>query len=569
MALWKIKKNNPNIPEELAEKFGGAAAVLLANRGINTADEAGSFFAPEYEKEMLDPFLFSEMPKVIARLETALRRKEKVAVYGDYDADGVTSCVILKETLEKIGLSCGVYIPDKKKEGYGLNSEALKKLAAEKVSLIFTVDCGISNAQEVEEARKMGIDVIVVDHHHVPEKYPEALAIINPKMKNCGYPFANLAGVGVALKVAQAVYRKFMEKEMEQSKWLLDLAAVGTVADSVPLTGENRSIVKFGQIVLSKTRRIGFQEMFKVGRIRVDEDNFPDERKIAFQISPRINAAGRMDHANAAFNLLVEENRARARTLALELEASNLKRQKETDRIFQEIKKLAEEKFKERKIILAVDEHYPIGIAGLVAGKITDEFGKPAVVLQKEDGVSRGSLRSVAGLNIIKILEDCSELLEKFGGHEQAAGLTIKNENLELFFDKIEKTVAAKKKDLGGEKIQEAECEIEARSLDFELARLIEKMRPFGEGNPEPLFILKNMRVAEIKKVGSNGKHCKMFLKPGDQAPKIFEAIWFNRGENFSLAENLLVDVLAKIELDRWNGNEKIVLNVVDIREIK
>lgn len=566
MPDWKLK-NIDNAPDELIEKFGKVTAMILASRGITSCAEAQAFFSPEYEKDVHDPFLFRQMPIVMARLKEAVEKKEKVVVYGDYDADGVTASVILKETLEKIGLDCGVYIPDKKGEGYGLNEGALEKLAKENISLILTVDCGITNIEEVAVAKKLGLDVIIIDHHHVPEKFPEAVAIINPKMEGCGYPFLYLAGVGVTMKVVQAIYQEFLASDTEQSKWLLDLVAIGTIADSVPLVGENRTIVKFGQVVLAKTRRIGLQEIFSVGRIRIDEDNFPDERKIAFQISPRINAAGRMDHANAAFNLLVEKDRVIARTLALDLEASNQRRQKETERIFQEIKEVAGRDFKQKKMIFAASEHYPIGIAGLVAGKITDEFGKPCVVLQKEAEISRGSLRSVPGINIIETLEECSELLEKFGGHDQAAGITIKNDNLEKFSRKIENIMSQKMKNFSGEKIMEADIDIEAREIDYDLVRNIERLHPFGEGNRQPALIIRNMLIKEIKKVGSQGKHAKIFLKPDDDTPKIFEAIWFNSEDKLIFGINANVDILANLQLDKWNGNEKIVLNVIDMRE--
>lgn len=565
MSNWKIK-DKAEI-KDIKLDIHPVALNLLYQRGLDMEEKIEFFLNPDYDRDIHDPFLFSDMSKAIGRIKKAKKDKELVAVFGDYDADGVTSTVILKETLDEIGISAIIYIPDKKLEGYGLNKMAIEELGARGARLIITVDCGISNSSEIEEANKKGMEVIVVDHHHVPEKIPPALAIINPNFKKSNYPFKELAGVGVTFKLVQALYQKFLPEKSEQEKWLLDLAAIGTVADCVSLVGENRIIVKYGLLVLSKTRRVGLRELFKVGRIQIDEDNIPDTRKISFQIAPRINAAGRMDHANSAYNLLREKDQARARCLALEIEASNQKRQQETERVVEEVRVLAENEFKGKKFIFAVGEHFPIGIAGLVAGKIAEEFQKPTAVLQKEDNVSRGSFRSIPRINIIELIEKCRHLLLKCGGHAQAAGVSVANEKLNDFYnfldDLIEKELAGK--DYGLQ--VEIDAEIKPVDINHDLAETLKKFEPFGEGNEEPVFLMKNLIIDGIKSVGNNGKHIKMFLRAGDGTPKVFEAIGFNfNGKFASLKADDKIDILFNLQIDSWNGSEKIQLKLIDLK---
>ncbi len=565
MSNWKIKDKAEikNIKLDIHP----IALNLLCQRGLNTKEKIEFFLNPDYDRDISDPFLFSDMEKAVGRIKKAKDGGEKVIIFGDYDADGITSTVILKEALEKIGIVSEIYIPDKKTEGYGLNLGAIDGFKKKGISLIITVDCGTTNAEEIKKSGDLGIDVIIIDHHHAPEKLPEALAIINPEVKDSGYPFNNLAGVGVTFKLVQAVYKSFIPEESERVKWLLDLVAIGTIADCVPLVGENRVIAKFGLLVLSKTRRPGLRELFSVGRIMIDEDNYPDARKVAFQIAPRLNAAGRMDHANTAFNLLVENNQALARGLALEIEASNQKRQKETDRVTEEVRILANNVFKDKKFIFAVGEHFPIGTAGLVAGKIADEFHKPAAVFQKEEKVSRGSFRSIPELNIIELLEKCKDLTLKCGGHSQAAGVTVENKNLEKFYEKLTGLIEKKLegKELGP--VIEIDSEISSGDIDFELAETLGKLEPFGEGNEEPVFLARDMVVQEIKTVGSTGKHIKLFLRPAGDSPKIFEAIGFGLNEKFNyLKAGNRVDAVFNLQLDNWNGNKKIQLKLIDLK---
>jgi single-stranded-DNA-specific exonuclease len=312
MTNWKIKDTKISDEAGLSGKYNPVVLRLLGNRSINSQEEVDNFFRSSYE-DLQDPSVITHMEKAIGRIVAAKDKKEKIAIFGDYDADGVTATAIIYETLLMLGYEklC-YYIPDRQIEGYGMNEKAVEYLENEGVQLIITVDCGISNAEEIEKAAKAGIDVIITDHHHIPSRIPNAYAIINPNMDNSGFSFRQLAGVGVAFQLARALHQKIDPGNVEQLKWMLDLVAIGTVADCVPLLGDNRILAKYGFVVLSKTRRAGLKEMFSVGRMEISENRIPSTHQVAFQIAPRINAAGRMDHANAAYNLVIEKDSVKA-----------------------------------------------------------------------------------------------------------------------------------------------------------------------------------------------------------------------------------------------------------------
>lgn len=566
MAKWKLKEKI-DVPYSLkGTTLSETILKLLVLRGIDKQDDIKLFLDPDYDRDMHDPFLFIQMGIVVERIKQAKENSEKVAIFGDYDADGITSSVIIKETLDELGIENLVYIPDKKTEGYGINTGAIDYFMEKEVKLIISVDCGITNIKEISYANEKGLNVIVVDHHHVPETIPAAFAIINPHMEGSGYPFKDLAGVGVAFKVVQAVYDRLLAEKKEQTKWMLDLVAIGTIADCVPLVNENRIIAKYGMIVLSKTRRIGLKELCTVGRINVESD-ISDTQKISFHVAPRINAAGRIDHANVAFELLSEQSVPRARELALEIEGHNQKRQKVTEQVAGEVRVLANNMFKDRKLIFAVGENFPVGVIGLVAGKIAQEYNKPVVILQKGENVSVGSLRSIPIVNIIESLGKCSEYLVKFGGHAQAAGITVANENMESFHKALAEVV---EKEIGENDITPEmliDLKVNPADIDFDLLDGLEKLRPFGEGNREPIFLTENLIVDESRIVGNGNKHLKLKLRAQDGTPKIFDAISFNGMKKLpSLSAGMEVDAIYSLQRDEWNGNSKIQLNIVDIK---
>jgi len=565
---WKLKNAIGEVDIELKNSFHPIILRLLANRGISDSKKLESFFNLNYDGDVHDPYLFSDMGKAVERIVRAKKNQEKIAIFGDYDADGVTATALLYEALTNLGFQNIVaYIPDRQTEGYGMNEPAVEYLSKEGVKLIITVDCGITSIKEVEMAKQLGIDVVITDHHHVPKTLPQAAAIINPHRDDCGYPEKNLAGVGVAFKLAQALYKKMDADNLDQLKWLLDLVVIGTVADCVPLIGENRVLTKYGLVVLSKTRRVGLLGMFKVGRITIDEQNIPNAQKIAFQIAPRINAAGRMDHASISYELMIEKSAVMARDMALEVEDKNKSRQKVTAEIVREVRALAENFFKDRKLIFASNEHWQVGILGLIAGRIAEEFNKPTAVFQKQETGFVGSFRSIDQVNIIEALEQCSDLLIRFGGHSQAAGAQVLEENMEKFYTKLSGLI---EKELVGKDITpaiEIDLEVSPQDLDWNLVDGINKLQPFGEGNEEPIFLMKNLLIENMKVVGNGSKHLKLSLR-AKSSPKIFESIGFGLGENIlNLKVGDAVDIVFNLQEDEWNGNKKMQLNLVDIKK--
>lgn len=567
MAVWKLRDFASSLSDVNSDgSLHPITQSLLKEKGIVGEELVRKFFSPDYEKDMHDPFLFSRMRDMVERIKKAKKKKEKVAVFGDFDVDGVTSSAMMRIALAEIGIETMIYIPDKNTEGHGLHRNALDMFEKEGIKLIITTDCGMTNVAEVDDANARGMEVIIVDHHHVPDVLPKASVIINAQMEDAGYPFKGLCAAGTVFKVAQALYETLIPEKKEQLKWLLDLAAVGTVADCMALVDENRVLVKYGLIVLSKTRRVGFQEMFAVGRVPIDDNNLPDARMIGFQIAPRINAAGRMAHAQAAHNLLMSDDRVSARELALEIEANNVARQKISTQTTDQVRKVAEILYSDKKFIFAVNEHYPLGIVGLVAGRIANEFNKPTAVLQKGEHESQGSFRSIPSINIIEAIEECGDLLVKFGGHAQAAGLTIKNENLDAFYEKLNGIIEKKLEGIVIEPELWIDMKLSPYHITPQLVSDIKKMAPFGEGNREPVFMLENMTIQSVRMVGNGSKHLKLILRSDDADQRMFDAIGFGLGTKFpDIASGQIIDVAFQLEENTWNGNTTIQLKILDI----
>jgi single-stranded-DNA-specific exonuclease len=561
---WTLKSDGFAYPA--SEENGGIQDIihrLLALRGVVDEEERARFLAPDYDMHFHDPFLFSSMRKVMDRLALARESGERVGVFGDFDADGVTSSVLLREGLEALGIPVSVYIPHKETEGHGLHVNALDAFDAEGVKLFFTVDCGMMSHEEIAEANRRGMQVIVIDHHHVPEVLPDAYAIVNPKLRGERYPFKELCGAGTTFKVLQAIYETFLPEKKGELKWRLDAAAIGTVADVMPLIGENRLIVTYGLIVLAKTRRVGLQELYSVGKLPFGAGKPPIARDIAFHIAPRLNAAGRMAHAKLSHDLLVEEDTERAREFATRLERHNIDRRKVSDDMAKTVSALAAAK-PDRKLIFAAHPDFHLGVVGLVAGKVAREFGKPAIVLTVGETESRGSLRSIPGFSIIEAISECDDILLRFGGHDQAAGLSIRNEHLPAFEKRLEAIVERNLRDIRTEPELLYDMTIDSAHLTLDFSRELARFAPFGEGNPEPIFLLEDAVVDEVRVVGSDKKHLKLRLRAGG---RVFDAIGFSLAKVFGdLASGERIDAMIGVNENEWNGSVTLQLKVYDMR---
>lgn len=576
---WIIK---PKIDKKFFETFPEHSPIilqLLYNRGLTTQESIDEFFSPDYKNDIHDPFLLKGMKKAVERIFEAIEKKEKILVYGDYDADGVTSSVLVIKTLKFLGAKeVSIYIPDRAKEGYGMNKEAIEQIKKMGVSLIITVDCGVASWKEVDLANSLEIDVIITDHHWVPDKLPKSLAVINPKQADDNYPFKNLAGVGVAFKLSQALLSRENSDENKTNlsfeKWLLDLVAVGTVADSVPLMGENRTLVNYGLIVLSKTKNIGLSELIKKIKTNKSVSGGKDQAfkidsdAIGYQISPRINVAGRMDHANTSFELLITESAQEAQGLVASLEILNAQRQNLTEKIIKQIRERIGKTPKE-KIIFEGDAEWPIGILGLIAGKLADEYSRPAFIYNKGENFSGGSCRSIPSFNIIEALSECQFLLAEFGGHKSAAGFKVENKNLEKLKTKITNIAAREIKSDELIPSIEIDAEIEIENIDWPFFEKVEKIAPYGEANPKPIFLLHNMNVIEMRAVGNGEKHLKLCLESSFKNKKgnKFYAIGFNFGEwSNKLKLGSAIDIVFTLTANRWNGHCNLEFKIVDLK---
>ncbi|HTL39555.1 MAG TPA: single-stranded-DNA-specific exonuclease RecJ [Methylomirabilota bacterium] len=563
MKTWKVKtlnpENLPNLPE-----MPGLIVRLLALRGLTAPAQINDFLNPDYNK-LYDPFLFKDMQKGVERIKLAIDRKEKITIYADYDADAITACAVTYLTLQKLGANVDHYIPDRFSEGYGINEEAIKKIAENGSKLIITVDCGINANAGALVCKNLGMDLIITDHHEVTGELPEALAIINPKNPSDNYPFPYLTGVGVAFKLVQGLASRFQTSDSKFSlplgfeKWLLDLVAIGTVADIQSISDENRILVSFGLKVMAKTRMVGLKILLDKAGVK----NPPDAFTLGFIVAPRINAAGRIAHANTAFELLVTADSEKAEKLSEELDNLNRHRQNLTEQIMSEAKSQLE-LVKDKKVLLAVGSDWPKGIVGLVAGKLAEEYRKPVLAIStSSDGLAVGSARSVAGFDIVEALKHAKDLLQKYGGHTQAAGFSLMAKDLEDFHLKL--LDYADQVNLAlAEPLIEADAEVTPMDITWENLEYLEKMAPWGYGNPKPKFMGSDFEVLDVRLVGAQSQHLKLKVRYGEHR---LPAIAFNQG---FLATQIKwgshLDAIFELGSNTWNGNKEIELKFYDIK---
>ncbi|MFH1426409.1 MAG: single-stranded-DNA-specific exonuclease RecJ [Candidatus Kerfeldbacteria bacterium] len=551
------------VPDNVSGKFPEISPVvlqLLHNRGLETQKDVDMFLTPDYGDDQHDPFLFRDMHKAVDRIAAAVEKKEKIVIHGDYDADGVGASAILYKTLQKTGADVTVYLPHRDTEGYGLNMATVQSLHDDKTNLIITVDCGISNKPEVEKATELGMDVIITDHHNEPPELPDrAFAIINPKVSGETYPFEHLAGAGVAFKLCQALIKEYKLGEAFE-KWLLDIVAISTVSDYVRLIGENRVLVKYGLIVLKKSLRPGLQSLFETAGI---DPNALDTETIMFKVGPCINAAGRVKHANAAFDMLVEEDEGKARTYAEDLGRTNKERQQLSAQMTKEALSQAEPQ-KDEYVIFMESDAWPLGLTGLVAGNISQKFNRPAFVITTMGDEVVGSGRSIEHFDIIAALQSMDELFHKYGGHPRACGFSLKQEeDIEEFKKRMRALANEQLADKDLRKTLSIEAELEISDIDWKLVQELEQFAPHGEGNPKPVFAARNAEVREYSCVGKTKSHLRMTVAQNGVTRK---CIGFSCGEIAQrLATGDEIGIAFTIGINEWNGNREIQLEIKDI----
>ena len=529
-------------------------AQILINRGITDLRQAEKFINVKLA-DLLDPFSFSDMAKVVLRIKQALRKKEKVMIFGDYDVDGIAGIAILEHSLKKMGIDTQHYIPHRIKEGYGLAKNILKLAGERMINLLITVDCGTSNIREVEDLKRHNIDTIITDHHEfLGQALPEAIGIINPKIKKSTYKYRELAGVGVAYKLCQALSGSRLAEE-------LDLVTLGTIADVVPLTGENRVIVKEGLKILPQTKRPGLKALIKKAGIKNKEFN---SAFVSFILGPRLNASGRMGSAEVSLRLLMSDDEVEAEELAGVLEECNRTRQRVESKILEEAEVIInkEVNFKEHKVIVVAKEGWHQGVLGIVASKLADRFYRPAIVISLNEKMCKGSGRSIKNFHLFHALGECKEFLHSFGGHTHAVGLMITRDNIGNFRDSINR-LAQDKLSLGDLLPSlEIDMELSLSDLNAESVKELEKLEPFGAGNPEPLFYTRGLKLkGEPKDLAC--ETIKFWVTDGKNTR---EVIGFGMSNlKTSLKEANTFDLVYAARIDNWLGDSSVILEAKDI----
>lgn len=566
---WRVL---PKITDEFIKEFPDMNPIvlqLLKNRKIVTQASIDEFFNADYIDDVHDPYLLIDMKKAVNRVYKALENNEKVLVYGDYDADGVTSSVLLVEVLESIGIRAEVYIPQREKEGYGLNMSSVQEIINRKFNLVITCDCAVTNVEEVELFNKNNVDVIITDHHKEPEILPNAYAIIHAGLKReKKYPFHILAGVGIAYKFAVGILQSekchLSDKDKEiAEKWLLDLVAIGSVADMVPLVGENRTLVKYGLMVMkNKKKRFGLEKLYEISGTNVEKIN---STTIGFQIGPRINSAGRIDHANTSFELLRTKNLERAIEIANELNLNNRKRQDITNKILSQAKSQLDCVDKDTKFIWVSDKSWNLGVVGLVAGKLSQEYYRPSFVFGNDGNLWTGSVRGIDEIDLMEIINTVSDKLERYGGHKSAAGLSIKDENFEEVKKRIENEIKIRLKDLDLYPSLTLDCEINLADVDWDLWDYLEKFEPFGMENSRPKFLIKNCKINDISFMGKEDNHLRLQV---EQFGEIKKVVGFSMAKNFvDIKNNDIIDMVVELGVNEWNGNRSLEIYLLDFKK--
>jgi single-stranded-DNA-specific exonuclease len=559
---WQVA---PALPPALRQELAHLPAVLaqiLYNRGLTSKAEVQAFLEGQYLRPT-DPFLLADMSTAVERIARAIKDQEQIVVYGDFDADGVTSSVLLTEALRGLGAERNKvrpYIPDRVDEGYGLNNEALSKIKTEfGGNLVITVDCGIRSVQEVAHGRDIGLDMIVTDHHSIGPQLPPAHAIINPKRADSPYPETMLAGVGIAYKLAEALNQAITPNELNLPA-LLDLVAIGTVADIAPLVGENRQLVRDGLAILNGLQRPGLAALAQQAGLKA---GYITAESIGFAIGPRLNAAGRLSHAYDAARLLSTNNLLMARPMADELNNLNRRRQQLTAELTAHAESLLTDT--EAPLLFVADDQFVSGVVGLVASRLKENYYRPTIVLQRDGETSHGSCRSVAEFHITEALDQVGDLLVRYGGHAQAAGLTIRNELIPEFVARMTEITAVALADSDLRPTIPIDAELNLHELDWALYDILQQLEPTGAQNATPIFISRGAQVVHHRVVGQDQSHLQLEVSSGGANARSIRGIAFGQG-GWARQMPAVVDLVYNISVNEWNGNRYLQLNIHDLR---
>lgn len=559
---WTIRKHDAGKVNALASELQvkPLIAALLIARGHDTAEKAIEFLNPSTE-HLHEPFLLKGMREAVDRIQRAVNNKEKIMIWGDYDVDGTTGTVLLRKMLSLLGSESTFHVPNRFTEGYGINIPALEQAQKDGVSLVISVDCGIRSFEPLEWARDHGLDVIVTDHHLSDEirGNPPAVAVVNPNQTGCPYPDKHLAGVGVAFKLAHAILRENgLEHEVPQ---FLKIAAIGTVADVMDLTGENRAIVRLGLLDLTKTTNLGLKALMEVSDCRAEMTSM----HIGFRIGPRINAAGRMDIARHVVELFEAPDFQKARELANLLDSRNRERQQVQQKIT-ELALFETEEILDRHFVVVAGEGWHQGVIGLAASRIAEKLYRPTIVLSIKEGFGHGSARSIKGFHLLKALESCSDLFEQFGGHAAAAGMKISHDRIADLQERLNEYARSTLSEADLTPELEIDALVTSKTLGLDLVDQVASFEPFGAGNPKPVFLTKDLILRDEPYVMKD-KHLKLRLADADN--RQFEAVWWDgveRSKGQTLKPNSRIELAYVAEVNNWQGNRRLQLVVEDLR---
>ena len=559
---WQVAPPAPPSHKARFPHLDPITVQVLYNRGLTDPARVASFLNGEAADT--NPFDLAGVPAAVTRLRQALRDGEPIAVYGDFDVDGVTATVLLVQVLRALGGHVQPHIPHRA-EGYGLHEEALTQLAHDGVRVVVTVDCGIRAPEKVAHANRLGLNVIVTDHHSVGQRLPAALAVIDPKRADSRYPFSDLAGVGVAYRLAQALLLSHRQTPITRQKVrleeedLVDLVALGTVADLVPLLGENRTLVQRGLARINRMERPGIEALCRQAGLRPGQ---VDATAIGYALGPRINAAGRLAHAKTAYQLLGTQYRAEAEQLAGELHRLNRERQELTRETQERARQMVLATADKVPLIFAAAPDFLAGIVGLVASRLVDEFYRPAVVVEVGEETSRGSARSIPEFHITRALDECTGLLVRHGGHARAAGFTVRNEHLGELAARLRTLATEQLRDVELTPVVSVDAEVKLSQISWDLQRELSRLEPHGYANRHPLFLTRGVKVQGQRAVGNDGRHLKLALYDGQCT---WDAIAFRQGEWAGKLPDR-VDIVYRVEVNEWNHQRRLQLNVQDVR---